>query len=80
MQMMRELNFAINQPAKGNETNEPSGNPINTVPNSASDKASKYLKSGIRVAQVAKFNPHNKKSIPMLKRFFTNSLIPTNAF
>ncbi len=73
--MIRELNFDINQPAIGSETNEPKGKPMRTVPNSASDKCNKYLKSGIRVAHVAKFKPQSKKSIPILMRFFTIGLI-----
>ena len=74
--MMRELNLEISHPAKGSDTNDPNGNPIKTVPNSASDKCNKYLKSGIRVAHVAKFKPQSKNKIPMLNLFFISWLIP----
>ena len=76
IQIMRELNFEMSHPAKGRDTKDPNGNPINTVPNSASVKCKRYLKSGILVAQVAKFNPHNKNRTPILKRFLINGFIP----
>lgn len=60
-----ELYLAINQPARGNETSDPIGNPIKTVPNVASDKCNNCLKSGMRVAQVAKFKPHKRNKIPI---------------
>jgi hypothetical protein len=59
-QMILELYRAINQPARGRDTMDPMGNPMRILPNSASDKDKNSLKSGIRVAQEAKFNPHNK--------------------
>lgn len=80
MHITLELNFEISQPAIGNDTREPKGKPIKTLPNCASDRFKKYLKSGIRVAQVAKFNPHKKNKIPMLRRFLTNSLMIVSAF
>ena len=60
-----ELYFAINQPANGNDTNEPIGSPISIVPNSASVRFKTFLKSGILVAHVAKFKPHKKNKIPI---------------
>ncbi len=66
-----ELYLAINIPAKGNDTKEPIGSPINTVPNAASERCNNCLKSGILVAQLAKLNPHNKKSIPIPTRDLT---------
>lgn len=74
--MRRELNLEMSQPANGRDTNEPNGNPIKTVPNSASVKCNRYLKSGIRVAHVAKFKPQSKNKIPMLNLFFISRLIP----
>jgi hypothetical protein len=72
----REAYFVNNQPAIGKETNEPIGSPIKTVPNCASERAKKDLKSGIRVAQVAKFNPQIKNKIPILNlAFFINPTI-----
>ncbi len=74
--MPLEAYFVRSQPAMGRETNEPIGKPINTVPNSASESCRVLLKSGIRVAHVAKFNPHIKNKIPILKRdFFINLTI-----
>ena len=76
MHIQREAYFVNNQPAIGNDTNEPIGNPIKTVPNCASERPKKDLKSGIRVAQVAKFKPQIKNKIPILKRaFFINSTV-----
>lgn len=60
-----ELYLAINHPANGSDTNDPVGSPISTVPSSASVKFSSFLKSGIRIAHVAKFKPHKKNKIPM---------------
>jgi hypothetical protein len=54
--------FVINQPASGSDMSDPMGNPINIVPNSESDKCSLSLKSGILVAQLAKFIPQRKNS------------------
>ena len=63
--------FVINQPAKGNDTSDPIGKPIKIVPNSESDKCSLSLKSGILVAQLAKFIPHKKNNKLMEARFFS---------
>jgi hypothetical protein len=68
-QMYADSNLEINQPAKRNDTIDTIGSPINTVPNAASDSNKDSLKSGIRVAQLAKFNPHRKNRIPMEYRF-----------
>ena len=73
IQIQREAYLVNNQPAIGKETNEPIGSPIRTVPNCASERLKNDLKSGIRVAQVAKFKPQIKNKIPILKRaFFIN--------
>lgn len=66
-----ELYLAINKPANGNETSEPIGRPIKTVPKAASERCNNCLKSGILVAQLAKLNPHNKKRIAIPTRDFT---------
>jgi hypothetical protein len=65
-----EAYFVNNHPAMGNDTREPMGSPINRAPNSASESCKYALKSGIRVAQVAKFIPQIKNKIPILKRAF----------
>jgi len=52
----------INQPAKGKDTSDPMGNPIKIVPNSESFNCNFSLKSGILVAQLAKFIPQRKNS------------------
>jgi hypothetical protein len=68
-QIYADSNLEINQPAKGRETMDPIGKPIKIVPKAASERDRVSLKSGIRVAQVAKFNPHRKNKIPMEYRF-----------
>jgi hypothetical protein len=73
--IIRELTLDISHPAKGKDTREPIVKPNHIVPNSASLNAKLDLKSGIRVAHVAKFNPHNKNKIPILIRFLIKLII-----
>ena len=54
--------FVINQPAKGNDISDPIGKPNKMVPNSESVKCNFSLKSGILVAQLAKFIQQRKNS------------------
>ena len=69
--------LVINQPAKGSDTSDPIGNPSKIVPNAESVKFNFSLKSGILVAQLAKFIPQRKNS-KLIDALFLNIKIHYN--